>query len=337
MEPKIKVVPRTTKMNYRIGFRGSGGKLEAVSRLMVGLEMWWHLVKWSWETGWGCQTGTRKQWGEVQHWQWTKTHMKGRQTETQWRWRKWRLAEREDCNWGLGRRLGALKGKTSFELCEQDAEQMRTEMGKTWRTGCFWNPEQKSQDLGKDELGKTEEDRSYVEGMNTKLYIFYRIFLSLGCLSSTVLCHQQMYMNPSGKPPELGQMQSKKPVLLRIILFLARTYAVSLARLISMITSEDISNYRFHFAGGGGKGVQFTSQKKLKRKLHWTQAKAKHVERVLLQLERQTVNRYKIPEIKYVTTVVVFPPLGMHYMVGSFHGFLSELRTGQFICLNIKK
>lgn len=35
--------------------------------------------------------------------------------------------------------------------------------------------------------------------------------------------------------------------------------------------------------------------------------------------------------------VVVFPPLGMHYRVGSFHGFLSELRTGQFICLNIKK
>ena len=134
---------------------------------------------------------------------------------------------------------------------------MRTEMGKTWRTDWFWNPEQKSKGEGKDELEKTEEDRSYLAGMNTKPYIFYRIVFSLGCLTSTVLCHLQTYMNPTGKPLELGQMQSKKLVLLRIILFLARTYAVSLARLIS-ITSEDISNYCFHFAGGGGKGVQFT-------------------------------------------------------------------------------
>lgn len=104
--------------------------------------------------------------------------------------------------------------------------------------------------------------------MNTKLYIFYRIFLPLGCLTSIVLCHQQMYMNPSGKPLELSQMQGKKLVLIRIILFLARTYAVSLAMLISMITSEDVSDYCFHFAGGGGKRVQLTSQKKLKRKLH---------------------------------------------------------------------
>ena len=70
--------------------------------------------------------------------------------------------------------------------------------------------------------------------MNTSPYIFYRIFFSLGCLTSIVLCHWQMYMNSTGKPLELGQMQSKKLVLLTIILFLARTYEVSLVRLISM-------------------------------------------------------------------------------------------------------
>lgn len=58
-----------------------------------------------------------------------------------------------------------------------------------------------------------------------------------------------------------------------------------------MITSENVSNDCFQFAGEGGKGGQFTLQKKLKRKLHLTQAKAKHVESVLLQLQRQVVNK----------------------------------------------
>lgn len=234
MEQNLKVVPRVTKGNYRTGFRGSGGKSEVGSRLAVGLQSWWRLVKWSWEAGWGLETGTRKQWGEVQHWQRTKTHVKGRQTAMQWKWRKWRLAEKEDSNWRLGGRLGTLKGKTSFESWEQGIKEMKTEMGKTWRTDWFWNPEQKSQDLGNDELEKTEEDKSNLGGMNTNPYIFYRILFSLGCLTSIVLCRWQMYMNSTGKPLELGQMQSKKLVLLTIILFLARTYELSLVRLISM-------------------------------------------------------------------------------------------------------
>lgn len=69
-----------------------------------------------------------------------------------------------------------------------------------------------------------------------------------------------MYTNPTGKPLHLGRIQSKKLALLRIILFLAKTYAVSLARLISMITSEDGSNFYFQFGGGEGKEVQFTLQ-----------------------------------------------------------------------------
>lgn len=57
-----------------------------------------------------------------------------------------------------------------------------------------------------------------------------------------------------------GLNTEQKLVLLRIILFLARTCAVSLARLIS-ITSDDVSNFCSHFAGGRGKGVKFTLQK----------------------------------------------------------------------------
>lgn len=105
-----------------------------------------------------------------------------------------------------------------------------------------------------------------------------------------------------------------------------------------MITSEDVSNYCVIFAGVGRKEVWFTLKKQNKPgQFHLTQAKAKHVEKVLSQLQRQVVDRYKIPEIKYVSAVIVLPLLGMPYSVGSFHGFLSELRTGQFIPLNIKK
>jgi len=86
--------------------------------------------------------------------------------------------------------LGALKEKATFESQEEGAEEMRAELGKTWRTDWFWNPEQKSQDLVKDNLEKIEEDRLYLWGMNTKPCIFYRIFFSLGCLTSIVLCYQ---------------------------------------------------------------------------------------------------------------------------------------------------
>lgn len=57
-------------------------------------------------------------------------------------------------------------------------------MGKTQRADSFWNLEQQSQDLGKDKL-KTEEDRTYLERMNTKPYICCRLFL--GCLTSILL------------------------------------------------------------------------------------------------------------------------------------------------------
>lgn len=53
-------------------------------------------------------------------------------------------------------------------------------------------------------------------------------------------------------------------------------------------------------------------------KLHLTQARTKHVER-LLQLKMKALNRYKISEIKYAS-IAIASPLCTHYSVGRFHG-----------------
>lgn len=67
-------------------------------------------------------------------------------------------------------------------------------------------------------------------------------------------------------------------MLLRIILFLARTHAVSLARLVLMSTFKDVSKCCFHLQKEK-KRVLSLVYKEAKRKLHLTQAKVKHTER----------------------------------------------------------
>lgn len=75
---------------------------------------------------------------------------------------------REDWNWRLEKRLGYPQGKGSYECWEQGSVEMRAETINTLSSDWFWNPEEMSQDLGKEEQEKTEEDRSFQEGMNRK-------------------------------------------------------------------------------------------------------------------------------------------------------------------------
>lgn len=71
--------------------------------------------------------------------------------------------------------MGALKGNTSFESQEQSTKESRSEKGKMWRMDLFWNPEQQSQDLGKDETEKTKEDKTQLGRMTRSPHVFYRM------------------------------------------------------------------------------------------------------------------------------------------------------------------
>lgn len=159
------------------------------------------------------------------------------------------------------------------------------------------------------------------------------LLMYVGYQPVIVFCCQQMCKNFIGKPLELGEIRTEKLVLLRIILFLARTCAVSLARLVLMSTFKDVSKCCFHLQKQE-KRVLSLVYKEAKMKLHLTQAKVKHTER-WLQLQRQAPDRYEISEIQHESRAIVSP---IYVCITVWVDFITvvELRAGQFICLNEK-